>query len=156
MIFRIGLPSMRRTVRGGVSSVTTRQWISAGSEIPRSSFNLIGNIQLSHLRRVHQFRDQIPQAIDGDGEADVLRIGPNGGVDADDLPVSIEQRPAAVAGIDGRVRSESGFADFPGRRHFQIAVDRRDDSSAHAVAVSQRIADGDGRLAIIRSELSPR
>ena len=41
--------------------------------------------------------------VDGQGEADVRGVGELGRVDADDLAPRVEQRPAGVAGVDGRV-----------------------------------------------------
>src|SRR3954471_7446644 len=36
----------------------------------------------------------------GDGEANALRAGDDGGIDANHLPISIYERPAAVAGVE--------------------------------------------------------
>ena len=48
----------------------------------------------------------LDDGVGGHGEAHALiaaRLGEDGGVDADDLAVHVQQRAAGVAGVDGRV-----------------------------------------------------
>ena len=54
---------------------------------------------LGHLAGA-QLVDQRLGRVDGDGEADVLGLAGDRGVDADDLALHVEQRPAGVAGVD--------------------------------------------------------
>ena len=71
--------------------------------------------------------------VDRDGEADVLGVADDRGVDADDGAVGGDERPAGVAGVDGGVgldevvEADAAAVDLP--------VEGRDD------------APGDGRLA---------
>ena len=59
-----------------------------------------------HLARLDQLPADDHEHVDGDGEADPLvaaGVAGDGRVDADDLAAEVDQRAAAVAGIDGGV-----------------------------------------------------
>ena len=51
--------------------------------------------------------------VDRDGEADALAAAGDGGVDADDLAARVEQRAAAVAGVDRGVGLDEVVEDVP-------------------------------------------
>src|SRR5580765_4232270 len=55
-------------------------------------------------RRASGERDEVARGVDRDGEAQTLGIARDRRVDTDDGARCVEQRPAAVAGIDGGVR----------------------------------------------------
>src|SRR5712691_3820271 len=82
--------------------------------------------------------------VDGNREADALPGRDDRGIDADDTPVEIEQRPARVARIDGRVGLDKGLV---GRHADSRAPRRRDDADGDGPIEAERIADGDGPLA---------
>lgn len=58
----------------------------------------------------HKFKDQVCRVGDGDGVAHALHVGIRqlGGVDTHKLSIQIEQRTAAVAGVDGGVGLDIG------------------------------------------------
>ena len=91
--------------------------------------------------------------IDRDGEADALDRRGRGievahlhRIDADDLPVAVDERPAGIAVIErgiGLDQVHRAVVDC------QIAVDGRDDAVGHRAAQrhAQRVADGDNAVA---------
>ena len=77
-----------------------------------------------HLARLDQLPAHDHEHVDGDGEADALvaaGVAGDGRVDADDLAVEVDQRAAAVAGVDGGVglqevlEADAGVAQIAGR-----------------------------------------
>ena len=84
--------------------------------------------------------------VDGDGEADALRAGADGHVDADHLAVDVQQRPARVAGIDAGVGLDQVVVEL-GVAHLDRAVQRADDAAGDRVLVAVGVADRDDRLA---------
>src|SRR4029079_8754738 len=85
--------------------------------------------------------------VDGDGEADVLRLAGRGRVDADDLAGRVEQRTAAVARVDRGIGLDQV-------RQGRAVLDRdasakgRDDAARDRVGeCAERAPDRDGLLA---------
>src|SRR5262245_10636719 len=66
-----------------------------------------------------------------DGEGNILRAVAHGDIDADDLRVDIDERPAGVAGIDRRVMlDEAGHDHVIG--HGDFAIQGADDPARDA------------------------
>ena len=72
-------------------------------------------------------------------------FGGDHGVDADHLAARVQQRPAGVAGIDGRVGLDGVFD----RRAIRVAnrADGADNAAGHGPAQAEWIADGVDLLA---------
>ena len=82
----------------------------------------------------------------GIGEVDALALAGARGVDADDLAARVEQRAAAVAGVDRRVGLDEVGEHAALDR--DAPADRRDDAARHRVGErAERAADGDRLLA---------
>src|SRR4029077_20082704 len=80
--------------------------------------------------------------VDRHGKADsyaTLRTV-DGGVDADDVAVRIEQRTAAIAGIDGGVRLNHAFQ--PLLLGLNVAIDGAHDAGGKCAFEVEGIADG--------------
>ena len=84
----------------------------------------------------------LPRQVDGNGEADIHgnRRIENGGVDADDLALEIEERSAGIALVDGGVGLDEILV--LGDATTQHAVLGAHDAHGHGLSESQRIADG--------------
>jgi hypothetical protein len=89
-------------------------------------------------------RDRNGEA-DPDEEVLVRRVG-QGGDDTDHVPGPIEQRAAAVAGVDGRVELDQAFERGTGGR-VDRAVGGRDDAGGEAGPQAQRVADREDGVA---------
>ena len=66
---------------------------------------------------LHQVGNHFAGVVDRDREADFLHAGADRHIDADDLAVDVDQRSAAVAGVDGGVGLDQvlirlGIVDF--------------------------------------------
>ena len=84
--------------------------------------------------------------IDRHREANALvaaRVGRNGRVDADHFAVEIHQRPAAVAGIDGRV----GLDEVLAIGNAQAAALGADDARRHRAFQSEGLPEGQDPIA---------
>ena len=88
--------------------------------------------------------------VDGDdgvgrhGESDALvagRLGVDGGVDADDFAVHVEQRTAGVAGVDGGV-SLNEVLELSGDTGLDGAILGRDDAGGNGLREGEGAADG--------------
>ena len=86
-----------------------------------------------------RWRNDLFDIVDGNGEADALAARIDGGVDADHLAAEVEERPAAVAGIDRGV----GLDEVVVGARADGAAFGADDSEGDRVAEAERIADGD-------------
>ena len=84
--------------------------------------------------------------VDRGGEADALRARDDRRVDADHLAVRIDQRPAGIAGIEGRVGLQH-IIDQPAGLRAQTAPERAHHAGGDRVLESVRVADGDRELA---------
>src|SRR5713101_1175909 len=98
------------------------------------------------------FADQVLRnllgQIDGDGEADAGRRaarGKNGGIDADHFAVRIQQRPARIASIDGRV-GLNGVFDKRRLAGLHGSAEGADYSSGQRGLEPKGIADGQNFL----------
>jgi hypothetical protein len=60
-------------------------------------------IAANHAPVLHQLRQDVLGHVDGDRKADALGRHDNRGVDANDPAPAVDQRPTAVARIEGRV-----------------------------------------------------
>ena len=96
-------------------------------------------------------------SVDGDGEADVLceRGERAGRVDPDQLPVDVDERPARVAGVDGRVR-----LDHVPQRHApqgrELPAEPGDDPARHRRAAEpERVAERDRVVAQAQARGGP-
>src|SRR5579859_5901768 len=67
-------------------------------------------------------------------------------VDADDLAIGVEARPAGIAAVDRRIDLDETF----GRTGLDLAFTRRDDTRRHRAPQSERIADGKDPVANAR------
>ena len=85
----------------------------------------------------------LPCQIDGDGEADVHgdRRIQDGGIDADDLALEVEQRAARVALIDGGVGLDEVLVLRDSAP--EHAVLGADDAHGDGLAQAKRVADGE-------------
>ncbi len=98
-----------------------------------------------HLAELKQLPVDLHGAVDRDGEADPRAAAVHRCVDADQLAVDVEQRPAAVARVDRRVGlDEVVVGPALGADH---ALDGRDNPGGDGVAQPEGVADGDHRLA---------
>ena len=67
-------------------------------------------------------------------------VGSDQRVDADHFAVPVQQRPAGIAGVDGRIGLD-GFVNLHAVR-FLHRADRTDDAAGHGPGKAERIADG--------------
>ncbi|MDR7513125.1 MAG: hypothetical protein QN147_14035, partial [Armatimonadota bacterium] len=81
-----------------------------------------------------------------DREADALRVTDDRRVDADQPPARVEQRAAAVAGVDRSVGLDQVF-DHEVGPGLDAAVQRADDADRDRAAQAEGVADRDGHLA---------
>jgi hypothetical protein len=125
-----------------------------------------------HGAVLHELLGDVAGGVDRDGEADAdvatFGRGPlgqrgDGGVDADDLAVRVDQRPARVAGVDGRVGLDG--VDDRGLARLLAAAERRlllvalqsdgpvegaDDAGTHRAVEPERAADGEDGVADVQ------
>ena len=84
--------------------------------------------------------------VDRQGEADPLGPGPDGDVDADQLAVDVDQRPARVARVDAGVGLDQVAVDLlVGEGH--VPLQGADDPDGDGVLVAEGVADRDDVLA---------
>ncbi len=95
------------------------------------------------VTRREELRHDVADGVDGDGEADALALRVDGRVDADDLAAQVEERPAAVAGVDAGVGLDEVVVGAGADR----AALGADDAHRHRVAEAEGVADGDDVLA---------
>ena len=81
--------------------------------------------------------------VDGDGEADVLGAGDDGGVDADDLAAGVDQRPAGVAGVDGGVGLDEVVERMTPSLIARSLAETMPAGDAGVAAQVEGVADGD-------------
>src|SRR5204862_6522762 len=77
--------------------------VGVGSPVNRPGLDGDGEVGSNRATVADQERLDALRGIAGYGEADALRHGDDGGVDADHLTTRVNQRTAGVAGIEGRV-----------------------------------------------------
>jgi len=75
----------------------------------------------------------------GDRQVDALRLDQAGRIDADDLPGAVDQRAAAHAGVEDRIRLDQIFQQPPGWPA-QPSTQNTDDPACGDHAVAIRIA----------------
>ena len=85
-----------------------------------------------------QLRQHGDRLVDRHREPDAARSRADGRVDPDHLAARVDERPAAVAEIDGRVRLDVVVE----ARVEQLAPDEADDADRDRVHVAERVADG--------------
>ena len=85
--------------------------------------------------------------FDRNGKADVLRAQHHGQVDAHQLAVHVQERPAAVTGVDGGIRLQQPRAGIVALLILEGPVDAADDARGDGILEPQGIADGDDGLA---------
>ena len=90
--------------------------------------------------------EEVAQLGDGDGEADALGVGADGGVDADDLAVGVEEGTAGIAGVDGAVGLDEAGVGLGGG-DVEGAIDGGDDAAGHGAGIAEGVADGVGGFA---------
>ena len=95
---------------------------------------------LADLRRGQQRGEDVARAVNRDREADPLRAVHDRAVDADQLAQDVDQRAAAVAGIDQRAGlDEAGVMDgVVAGADGDLAVQRRDDAGGDGVLEAER------------------
>ena len=106
------------------------------------------DIGAPHPAVPHQFAEHEVGGVRGDREADALRAHDDGGVDADDLAVRGNQRPAGIARVERRVGLDH-VVDQPAGLRAQRAAERGHDAGGHRRFEAERIADGDHELAAL-------
>ncbi len=80
----------------------------------------------------------------------------DGGVDADDFAVNVDQRSAAVAGIDRGVNLDEIFIPLAAEDSDLAAVEGADDAMRHRADVAERAAEGEDPVAFRkRAAVSP-
>src|SRR5215472_7957891 len=84
--------------------------------------------------------------VDGDGETQPLRRLDDGGIDADDLPPAIDERTAAVAGVQSGIGLNDVIDQMSGDAT-QSSPQGADDASRYRGLKTERTADGDDELA---------
>src|SRR5262249_26300876 len=95
--------------------------------------------------------------VDGNGEADArgrTARREDGGVDADDFAVRIDERAAGIAAIDGSV-GLNGFIDEGGLAGLHGAAEGTDDASGQRALEAEGIADSENLLADLQSARIP-
>src|SRR5690349_6154382 len=103
-------------------------------------------IATMHRAVLEQLRGNIAGHVRSDGQTDAL---PAAGaaldrrIDADHFAAEIDQRTAAVAGIDGRVRLQKVFIHI----QVQIAALGADDARGYGAGQAERSADGQYAIA---------
>ena len=85
--------------------------------------------------------------VDGDGEADALPLGVDGGVDADNLAGHVDERPTGISGVDAGVGLQEVGKDVAAARHDIAALLGADDACGNAGAEAEGVADGDDPVA---------
>src|SRR6476646_9592629 len=92
-----------------------------------------------------------PHHVGRNRKSDALRpaaAGEDGGIDADEMPVHVDQRTAGIAGIDCGIGLDEelivGDADLRAR-------EGRDDAARHRLPYAERIADGEHEVAHFES-----
>src|SRR5262249_14333279 len=98
-----------------------------------------------HASVGNQLGNDTPRGVDGDGKPDTHRAARGAvdhGVDTDDLAAAVDQRPARVAGVDGRV----GLDELV--EHDAVVVAERsaqgaDDAYGHGPVQGEGVADGE-------------
>src|SRR6185295_9441984 len=110
----------------------------------------------SDRRAARREPDELARGGDRDREPETLGVRRDGRVDPDDVAGAVEQRAAAVAGIDRGVRLDEAVE---GRRPAgrlvldrDLPVEAGDDPARDGFRVAaERAADGDGRLTNLES-----
>jgi sec-independent protein translocase protein TatC len=100
-----------------------------------------------HLAVPHQAVHHLLGQVDGNGEADAhaaAGAGVDGGVDADEVAVHVDQRAAGVAGVDRRVGLDEVLE---GGQAQAAAAQGADDARGHRLADVEGVADGQHRVA---------
>ncbi len=95
---------------------------------------------------MQQVLDDFPGPVDRNGEADALPLGVDGDVDADDFALDVQQGPATVSRVDGRVRLDEIGKRAPGFLRWHRAAKGGDDAGGDGTGEPERIADGDDGL----------
>ncbi|CDN45284.1 hypothetical protein BN871_HA_00060 [Paenibacillus sp. P22] len=102
---------------------------------------------LAGLQLIHDFLDRARR----NREADALRVRADGGIDADDFAVHVDQRTAGVAGVDGGVRLQQMLVVPSGAAGFRSDLDRTLAGAEHAyrngMIEAVRVADSDEPVA---------
>src|SRR5690242_4238137 len=102
-----------------------------------------------------ELTDDSFHAIRGDGETDAIggnpgrRLYRREGWNADKLPLQIDQRPAAVAGVDRRARlNHARDGESPAIHHLcRLTIERADNAGGGRLFETQRAAHRKGKLA---------
>ena len=133
----------------GHGAAPVRWWLRAGCG---SAWRVAGDAGRGQAPAGGGAGDQVRRVVDRDREAQALGAGRDGGVDADDGAARVEQRAAAVAGVDGGVgldqvlerRGAAGLLVLDG----DGAAEAGHDAPGDGLGVgAERAADGDGGLA---------
>ena len=111
-----------------------------------------------HAAVGHEIVGNVLCGVDGNGEADAGggaagRI--DRGVDANDFPVRIDERPAGIAAVDGGV-GLNGFVNESGLAGLDGAPERADDARSERGLEAEGIADGEDFLADLKHSGIPQ
>ena len=100
----------------------------------------------AHFAVLDQLVHYVHRHVGGDGEADAHIAaggGENGGVDADQLAVEIDQRAAGVARVNGGVGLNEVLVALDAQAG---AAQRRHDAGGHRLPEAEGVADGDHEI----------
>ena len=123
--------------------------MEALGEVRRDSLDRHAEPAALHVARRRELGDNALGQRDRDGEADTdgaAGLAEHGRVDPDRLAARIDERAAAVAGIDGGV----GLDEVVVRAFTDHAAGRTDDTGGDRLLEPERIADGHDRLAHLK------
>ena len=85
-----------------------------------------------------ELTDNSLRQINGDGKADPLALGNNGGVDANDFPIHVQQRSTAVSRVDRRIGLDKIIIG-PAADHPTLGADN---PGGYRLLQTKRTADG--------------
>ena len=104
-----------------------------------------------HLPGFDQLVGHVHEHVDGDGESDPLvppRVAGDGRIDPDDLCAEVDQRAAAVAGVDGGIRLDEVLEDDAGVAQLEVAASLgADDPVGDRVAQAEGASHGQDEVA---------
>src|SRR5262249_31191399 len=102
--------------------------------------------QPGDLDRAQVLRQHLLDGVRRDAEGDTVGAVADGGVDADQFAVDVQERPARVARVDGRVGLDQ-VLEHGAPRHGDLPAQGADDAVRDGVPPAVRVADGDHVLA---------
>ena len=128
------LPAAAGAARLHLDDAHARILRQAGRDLEplRQPHLIAGNAEpgAAHAAVLQDLRQHVLGGVGGDREADALRAHDDRGVDADHLAARVDERPAGIAGIEGRIGLDD-VADQAAVLRAQRAADRADDAGRY-------------------------